>query len=75
MAKNKRKLIQQKHSASHTPDKHSVARVQRKHKDTLFRFIFRDKTKLLQLYNAINRIPMRHFAASWRICWLPTAGR
>lgn len=28
--------------------------VQRTHKDRLFRFIFRDKKKLLQLYNAIN---------------------
>lgn len=31
------------------------AYVQRIHKDKLFRFIFRDKKKLLQLYNAINQ--------------------
>ena len=28
--------------------------VKRKHKDILFRFIFKDKKELLQLYNAIN---------------------
>lgn len=37
---------------SFTPDKGTY--VQRIHKDKLFRFIFRDKRKLLQLYNAIN---------------------
>lgn len=36
-----------------TPDKST--NVQRKHKDTLFRFIFRDRKKLLQLYNALNQ--------------------
>lgn len=36
-----------------TPDKGT--NVQRKHKDTLFRFIFRDGKKLLQLYNALNQ--------------------
>jgi hypothetical protein len=40
--------------ASDTPDEGTQVRVQRKHKDTLFRFLFRDKGKLLQLYNAIN---------------------
>lgn len=47
-------------SASFTPDKNAQkpaetpGRVQKAHKDTLFRFIFRDKKKLLQLYNALN---------------------
>lgn len=36
-----------------TPDEGTY--VQRTHKDKLFRFIFRDKKKLLQLYNAINQ--------------------
>ena len=36
-----------------TPDKGT--NVQRKHKDTLFQFIFRDRKKLLQLYNALNQ--------------------
>ena len=40
-------------AASLTPDKGTA--VQRKHKDTLFRFIFRDRRKLLQLYNALNQ--------------------
>ena len=35
-----------------TPDESTY--VQRTHKDRLFRFIFRDKRKLIQLYNAIN---------------------
>lgn len=47
----KRKLYT--NAASLTPDKSTA--VQRKHKDTLFRFIFRDKRKLLQLYNALNQ--------------------
>ena len=47
----KRKLHVQ--TASLTPDKGTA--VQRPHKDTLFRFIFRDKKKLLQLYNALNQ--------------------
>ena len=37
----------------YTPDEGTY--VQRTHKDKLFRFIFRDKKKLLQLYNAINQ--------------------
>lgn len=37
---------------SHTPDKGTSVR--NTHKDTLFRFIFQDKKKLLQLYNALN---------------------
>ncbi|MDO4338553.1 MAG: hypothetical protein Q4C91_10795 [Eubacteriales bacterium] len=36
----------------YTPDESIYVR--RTHKDKLFRFIFRDKRKLLQLYNAIN---------------------
>lgn len=35
-----------------TPDESTY--VQRTHKDRLFRFLFRDKSKLLQLYNALN---------------------
>ena len=38
--------------ASFTSDKGATA--QRTHKDTLFRFIFRDRKKLLQLYNALS---------------------
>ena len=37
----------------YTPDEGTY--VQRPHKDKLFRFIFRDKATLLQLYNAINQ--------------------
>ena len=44
--------VKRKRSASHTPDKGTY--VQREHKDRLFRFIFRDRKKLLQLYNALN---------------------
>ena len=44
--------VKQKPMVSPTPDKGT--HVQRNHKDTLFRFIFRDKEKLLQLYNALN---------------------
>ena len=44
--------------ASLTPDKGTA--VQRKHKDTLFRFIFRDKNNLLQLYNALNQSDYRN---------------
>ena len=40
-----------------TPDKGTA--VQRKHKDTLFRFIFRDKNNLLQLSNALNQSDSR----------------
>lgn len=43
--------------ASPTSDKGTA--VQRTHKDTLFRFIFRDKEKLLQLYNALNQSDYR----------------
>lgn len=35
-----------------TPEK--ITHVNRTHKDTTFRFIFRDKRNLLQLYNALN---------------------
>ena len=52
----KRKLHVQ--TASLTPDKGTA--VQRKHKDTLFRFIFRDKNNLLQLYNALNQSDYRN---------------
>lgn len=38
--------------ASFTPDKN--AKVLKKHKDSLFRFLFRDKESQLQLYNALN---------------------
>lgn len=44
--------VKRKRSASRTPDKGTY--VQREHKDRLFRFIFRDRKKLLQLYNALN---------------------
>ncbi|MDO4273802.1 MAG: hypothetical protein Q4D16_09035 [Eubacteriales bacterium] len=44
--------VKRKPQVSLTPDKGTY--VQRTHKDTLFRFIFRDKRKLLELYNAIN---------------------
>ena len=44
--------VKRKRSASHTPDKGTY--VQREHKDRAFRFIFRDRKKLLQLYNALN---------------------
>lgn len=44
--------VKKKQPASLTPDKGT--HVQRTHKDTLFRFIFRDKKNLLQLYNALN---------------------
>ncbi len=33
---------------------HFPRKVNRKYKDTLFRFIFRDKKDLLELYNAVN---------------------
>lgn len=42
----------QKAAIPFTPDK--SAKVLRTHKDNLFRFIFRDKKNLLQLYNALN---------------------
>ncbi|HIZ23545.1 MAG TPA: hypothetical protein IAA21_12250 [Candidatus Blautia faecigallinarum] len=44
--------VKKRYNSSLTPDKGT--HVQRIHKDTLFRFIFRDKTNLLQLYNALN---------------------
>ena len=47
-----------KKAFSPTPDKGTA--VQRKHKDTLFRFIFRDKNNLLQLYNALNQSDYRN---------------
>lgn len=40
--------------ASRTPDKTAPVGVGRTYKDSLFRFIFRDKGNLLQLYNALN---------------------
>lgn len=51
---------EQRQTPVYTSDKGTKARttasgrVQRTHKDTLFRFIFRDKEKLLKLYNALN---------------------
>lgn len=42
----------QEPAAPLTPDEGTYVR--RTHKDKLFRYIFRDKRKLLQLYNAIN---------------------
>lgn len=47
-----RRHVKRKKSVSFTPDKGTS--VQRTYKDSLFRFIFRDKQKLLQLYNALN---------------------
>ncbi len=38
-----------------TPPSHQIkAQLRKEHKDTLFRFIFRDRKKLLQLYNALS---------------------
>jgi hypothetical protein len=54
MGKKKKVHPSRRRSASLTPDKGTAPHVQRTHKDTLFRFIFRDKRKLLELYNAIN---------------------
>lgn len=48
----KRSHVKRKPPVSLTPDKGTS--VQRTYKDSLFRFIFRDKQKLLQLYNALN---------------------
>ena len=45
--------VTQESQIPYTPDEGTY--VQRTHKDKLFRFIFRDKAKLLQLYNAINQ--------------------
>ena len=45
--------VTQESQIPNTPDEGTY--VQRTHKDKLFRFIFRDKKKLLQLYNAINQ--------------------
>lgn len=44
--------VKKRQKSSLTPDKGT--HVQKIHKDTLFRFIFRDKANLLQLYNALN---------------------
>ncbi|MDC7288359.1 hypothetical protein NXH76_11150 [Blautia schinkii] len=53
MSKKKEKHhVKRKRQTFSTPDKGTY--VQRTHKDTLFRFIFRDEKKLLQLYNALN---------------------
>lgn len=55
MAKKMRKPhVKRMPLASHTPDKGAPNGVGRTYKDTLFRFIFRDKRNLLQLYNALN---------------------
>lgn len=51
-ARKRRSHVKQKPTVSPTPDKGTY--VQRTHKDTLFRYLFRDKKKLLQLYNALN---------------------
>ncbi len=51
-SKNHARQKPQKAYAAFTPDKGTY--VQRTHKDTLFRFIFRNKQKLLQLYNALS---------------------
>ena len=51
-ARKGKRHVKKKPQVSPTPDKGTY--VQRTHKDTLFRFIFRDKKKLLQLYNALN---------------------
>ncbi|HJB15467.1 MAG TPA: hypothetical protein IAA05_05420 [Candidatus Blautia excrementipullorum] len=51
-APGRKSHVKRKRSASRTPDKGTY--VQREHKDRLFRFIFRDRKKLLQLYNALN---------------------
>ncbi len=51
-SKNQARQKPHKAYAAFTPDKGTY--VQRTHKDTLFRFIFRDKQKLLQLYNALS---------------------
>lgn len=48
----KRSHVKRKQQVSLTPDKGTS--VQRTYKDSLFRFIFQDKQKLLQLYNALN---------------------
>lgn len=44
--------VKRKHIPSLTPDKGTSVR--RTYKDSLFRFIFQDRQKLLQLYNALN---------------------
>lgn len=51
-ARKRRSHVKRKPTVSPTPDKGTY--VQRTHKDTLFRYLFRDKKKLLQLYNALN---------------------
>ncbi|MDO4306691.1 MAG: hypothetical protein Q4C77_07640 [Eubacteriales bacterium] len=48
----KRSHVNRKQQVSLTPDKGTT--VQRTYKDSLFRFIFKDKQKLLKLYNALN---------------------
>lgn len=58
MRPNSDSQTDREHSAPLTSDKNTAASGQgsvlRTHKDTLFRFIFRDKAKLLNLYNALN---------------------
>ena len=51
-AKKGRSRVKRKHPVSPTPDKGTS--VQNEHKDRLFTFIFKNKRKLLQLYNALN---------------------
>lgn len=51
-AKGHKRRVEKRHSALLTPDKSTYVR--RTHKDKLFRFIFRDRKKLLQLYNVLN---------------------
>lgn len=53
-ARKGRNRVKRKPCVSPTPDKGTY--VQRKYKDCLFRFIFKDKRKLLQLYNALNHM-------------------
>ena len=55
MAKSKHATKHVGHTGIHTSDKKAGRRLaSRVHKDTVFRIIFRDKKKLLQLYNALN---------------------
>lgn len=52
-AKRHKSRVKKRQDASYTPEKSTYVR--RTHKDKLFRFIFRDRKKLLQLYNALNK--------------------
>ena len=52
-AKRHKSRVRKRQDASYTPEKSTYVR--RTHKDKLFRFIFRDRKKLLQLYNALNK--------------------